>query len=258
MPAPIFADPFRFDGEVVLVTGASRGIGKGVAAALAERGAQVALNARGAEALETAARELRATGAEVIALPGHAARTEDVERLVDATLEHFGRIDVLVNNAATNVAYGPILDVADEAIRKTFETNLFGPLALTRAVVQRDMKQHGGTIVNVASVGGLRTKPGMAAYGASKAALIHFTRSLSRELAPLGIRANAIAPAVIRTSFAAALHADDGVRERAETEAALGRIGEVNEVVGGVIYLASRASSYVTGHCLVIDGGTLA
>ncbi len=258
MPAPIFADPFRFDGEVALVTGASRGIGRAVVSALAERGARVALNARGAEALEAAARELRDGGAEAVAVPGHAARVEDVERLVDATLERFGRIDVLVNNAATNVAYGPFLEVSDEAIRKTFETNVFGPLALTRAVVERGMRDHGGTIVNVASVGALRTKPGMAAYGASKAALVHFTRSLARELAPLGIRANAIAPAVIRTSFAAALHDDDGVRERAETEAALGRIGEVDEVVGGVVYLASRASSYVTGHCLVVDGGTLA
>lgn len=258
MSAPIFADPFRFDGEVALVTGASRGIGKAVAATLAERGARVALNARGAEALEAAAQELREAGAEAIALPGHAARADDVEPLVEATLERFGRIDVLVNNAATNVAYGPFLEVGDEAIRKTFETNVFGPLALTRAVVQRGMGERGGTIVNVASVGGLRAKPGMAAYGASKAALIHFTRSLARELAPLGIRANAIAPAVIRTSFAAALHEDDGVRERAEAEAALGRIGEVEEVVGGVVYLASRASTYVTGHCLVVDGGTLA
>jgi dehydrogenase/reductase SDR family member 4 len=258
VPPPARADHFRFDGQVALVTGASRGIGRAVADALAQRGARVVVNARGAEALEAAAQALRDAGAEAVAVPGHAARQGDVERLLDTAIEHFGRVDVLVNNAATNVAYGPLLEVSEEAIRKTFETNVFGPLALTRAVVERGMGEKGGAIVNLASVAGLRAKPGMAAYGASKAAVVHLTRALARELAPRRIRANAIAPAVIRTSFAAALHEDETMRELAEREAALGRIGEVDEVVGAAVYLASPASSYVTGQVLVVDGGTLA
>jgi dehydrogenase/reductase SDR family protein 4 len=251
-------DPFRFDGKVVLVTGASRGIGRAIAGAFAGRGARVALNARGAEPLEAAAAELRAGGADAVAVAGHAARPDDAARLVDATLERFGRIDVVVNNAATNVAFGPLLDVSDDAIRKTYETNVFGPLALTRAVVRRSMREHGGSIVNVVSAAGLRAKPNMAIYGSTKAATSFLTRAMARELAPYGIRANAVAPAVIRTGFASALHEDPVALEEAENASALGRIGEPDEVVGAAIFLASTAASYVTGHVLVVDGGTMA
>jgi NAD(P)-dependent dehydrogenase (short-subunit alcohol dehydrogenase family) len=251
-------DPFRFDDRVVLITGASRGIGLAIARGFAARGARVALNARGAEALDEAVGELRAAGHDALAVAGHAAKDDGPARLVDATLERFGRIDVLVNNAATNVAYGPLMEVEDAAVRKTFETNVVGPLALTREVVTRDMGDHGGAIVNVVSAAGLRAKPGMGVYGASKAATSFLTRSLARELAPRGIRANAIAPAVIRTAFAAALHEGDSERAEAEAAAALGRIGEPDEVVGAALYLASDAASYVTGHTLVVDGGTMA
>lgn len=251
-------DPFRFDGRVVLITGGSRGIGLAVATGFAERGAAVVINARGAEALEEVASGLRARGLEATAIAGHAAKADDVEHLVDAALDRYGRIDVLVNNAATNVAYGQLMEVEDSAVRKTFDTNVFGPLALTRAVVARDMGAHGGAIVNVVSTAGLRAKPGMGAYGASKAAAAFLTRALARELAPQGIRANAIAPAVIRTAFAAALHEGDDERATAEAAAALGRIGEPEELVGAALFLASDAASYVTGHTLLVDGGTLA
>jgi NAD(P)-dependent dehydrogenase (short-subunit alcohol dehydrogenase family) len=250
--------PFRFDDRVVLITGASRGIGLAVATGFAESGAAVVLNARGQETLEAAAGALRDRGLEATAVAGHAAKADDVARLVGAALERYGRIDVLVNNAATNVAYGPLLEVDEGAVRKTFDTNVFGPLALTRAVVSRDMAAHGGAIVNVVSAAGLHAKKSMGAYGASKAAATFITRALARELAPVGIRVNAIAPAVIRTAFAAALHEGAEERRVAEDAAALGRIGEPEEVVGGALYLASDAASYVTGHTLVIDGGTLA
>lgn len=251
-------DPFRFDDRVVLITGASRGIGLAVATGFAERGAKVVLNARGAEALDEATNALRGRGLEATAVAGHAAKADDVDRLVGGALDRYGRIDVLVNNAATNVAFGPLMEVDDAAVRKTFDTNVFGPLSLTKAVVARDMGAHGGAIVNVVSAAGLKAKPNMAAYGASKAAATFLTRALARELAPMGIRANAIAPAVIRTAFAAALHEGDEERRVAETAAALGRIGEAEEVVGAALYLASDAASYVTGHTLVVDGGTLA
>ena len=251
-------DPFRLDGRVALVTGASRGIGLAIATAYAERGARVVLNARGAEALEQAAADLRERGLDVHAVAGHAAKADSAAHLVDAALERYGRLDVLVNNAATNVAYGPLMEVSDDAVRKTFETNVLGPLGLTRAAVTRDMAAHGGAIVNVVSAAGLRAKPGMGVYGASKSAVQFLTRALARELAPHGIRANAIAPAVIRTAFAAALHEGDAERTEAQSAAALGRIGEPEEVVGAAVYLASDAASYVTGQTLVVDGGTLA
>lgn len=251
-------DQFRLDGKVALVTGASRGIGRGIAVALARRGARVALNARGVEGLEKVAGQIAQEGGEALVAAGHSARAEDVRRLIDATLERFGEVDVLVNNAATNVAFGPLIEVSDEAVRKTFDTNVFGPLMLTREVVTRAMGQDGGSIVNISSVAALKARSGIGAYGASKAAMLQLTRGLARELGPRGIRVNAVAPSVIRTSFAAALHEDDEIRSSAEANAALGRIGEVDEVVGAVVYLASAASSYVTGQTLVVDGGTLA
>ncbi|HEV3230759.1 MAG TPA: SDR family oxidoreductase [Candidatus Dormibacteraeota bacterium] len=251
-------DIFSLAGKVTLITGGSRGIGRSIAEEYARRGASVVITARKAEELEETAGELRALGAEVLGVPGHVGREDDVERMLDQVLERFGRIDVLVNNAATNVAFAPFKDLDVAAWDKTLEINLRAPFVLSQKVVNRTMEKTGGCIVNMCSVASLKAEPMMSAYNVSKAGLLMLTRVMARELGPLGIRVNAIAPAVIKTKFSRVLYETDSIREGAERASALGRVGEWNEVAGAAVFLASDASSYVTGSVVAVDGGTLA
>jgi NAD(P)-dependent dehydrogenase (short-subunit alcohol dehydrogenase family) len=251
-------DRFSLTGRVALVTGGSRGIGRAVSLALAEAGARVAVSSRKRDACEAVVAEIEERGGEAMAAPGHAGRAEDAARIVGEVMERWGRLDVLVNNAGTNPEFGPLLAHSSAAIDKTFEVNLEGPLHFTREAVQAWMGEHGGSVVNVASIAGLSPDQGMGAYSASKAALISVTRSLARDLGPQGVRVNAIAPGVVRTDLARMLVETPEIRDRILERSALGRIAEPDEIAGPVLWLASDAASYVTGAVILVDGGHLA
>ena len=242
----------RLDDKVAIVTGGSRGIGLGIVRAFTAAGARVMMTGRKAETLEAAARE---TEGEVAWRAGHAGRPEEIEACVAETIERFGRIDILVNNAATNPYAGPTIDVDLARWDKTFETNLRGPLAWTQAVWRNGMSEHGGSVINISSVGGLSTNPILGVYDVSKAALIHLTKQLAAELAPR-VRVNAIAPGLIKTDFARVLWEGDRGDEVARGYP-LKRLGEVEDIASGALFLAAESSSWMTGQTLVFDGGGL-
>jgi NAD(P)-dependent dehydrogenase (short-subunit alcohol dehydrogenase family) len=251
-------DIFRLDGKVAVITGGSRGIGRSIAEEFARRGARVVISARKPEELEATAKAITDEGGEATAIAAHAAREETIDALVDQVMDKYGRIDILVNNAATNVAFMQLSDLEVAAWDKTLEVNLRGPFIMSKVVVNRTMKEKGGNIINVCSIAGFRGDPNMGAYSVSKAALVMLTKVQARELGSYGIRVNGIAPAVIKTKFSKVLYETEEIRKHAEAGAALGRVGEWNEVAGTAVYLASDASSYVTGSIALVDGGTLA
>jgi NAD(P)-dependent dehydrogenase (short-subunit alcohol dehydrogenase family) len=241
----------RFTGQVALVTGASRGIGLAIAQRLVAEGARVCLTARKAEPLEQAAAELG--GAEVaLWAAGSSDDAEHRQRAVSETMAAFGRLDVLVNSTGINPVYGPLLQIEESAARKIFEVNVLATLAWTRLAHQAWLAEHGGAVVNVASIAGLTATPGIAFYGITKAAVINLTRQLAAELAPR-IRVNAVAPAVVKTRFAEALYAGD--EEAAASGYLLKRLGEPADVAAAVAYLASADAAWITGQTLVLDGG---
>lgn len=246
-PSP--AVPRRLDQRVAIVTGASRGIGLAIAQRLAAEGARVCMTARKPEPLREAAASFPAGS--VLTVAGKADDPEHRAEVFRRVTEEWGPVDILVNNAGINPAYGP-LDTADPgAVRKIFEVNVLGALAWARAGHAAWLREHGGAIVNVASVAGLRPSPGLGAYGASKAALAHLTRQLAFELAP-AVRVNAVLPAVVRTAFAAPLYADE---EKTAARYPLRRIGRPEDVASAVAFLASDDAAWITGHLLVVDGG---
>ena len=247
---------YDLKGKVAIVTGASRGIGSAIAEELAGRGARVVLSSRKQADLDEVAARINATHAgAATAIAAHGGKAEDLERLVDRTLAELGRIDILVNNAATNPYFGFTLDADVSAWDKTFEVNLRGIFLLTQLVVNRDMKSHGGAIVNVASVGGQRVAFGLGIYNVTKAAVIHLTKQLALELGSAGIRVNAVAPGLIKTRFAEALWGNEEILGRVLESTALGRIGDPPEIARVVAFLASDAASYMTGEVVTVDGG---
>ncbi len=240
-----------FKGQVALVTGASRGIGLGIARELVSRGAKVCITARGPEPLAEAVRELG--GADhAIAVAGKADDPVHQREAVARTVETFGRLDLLVNNTGINPVFGPVLDTDPAAAAKILAVNVLGPLAWTRLAHAAWMGEHGGAIVNVSSIAGLRTSPGIGMYGVSKAALSRLTMELAGELGP-GIRVNAVAPAVVKTRFAEALYV--GREEEAAAPYPLKRLGVPEDIAGAVAFLLSEDAAWITGQTLVIDGG---
>lgn len=241
----------RVDGKVALVTGASRGIGEATAAEfLASGAAGVTITSRREENLAAAADRL--ADERVLPLVARADRGDDAERAVAATIERFGRLDILVNNAGTNPAAGTLASVDIGAVSKTWDVNQLGPLLWSRAVWTHAMKDSGGVIINVASIGGIDVGPFIGAYNVSKAALIHMTRQLAMELAP-GVRVNAVAPSVVRTRLSAALW--DGGEQHTAQAHPLRRIGEPADIAQAITFLASDAASWITGVILPVDGG---
>ncbi len=250
-------DQFRLDKRVAVVTGASRGIGRSISLGLAAAGADVVVASRKILDLEPVAEEIRGLGRRALAVATHTGRLADIERLITATTREFDRLDVLVNNAATNPHFGPLIDITPEAWDKIMEVNVKGCLMLSQQAAKVMMEQRSGVIINVSSTGGLRVPQMIGAYGVSKAAVIMLTKVLARELGPFGIRVNAIAPGLIETRFSEALWTNDEILRHYLEATPLGRTGKPDEMVGAVLYLASDASSYVTGHTIVLDGGTL-
>jgi len=251
-------DRFSLQGRAALVTGGSRGIGRAIAIALASAGASVAVSSRKAEACQAVVDDIAAAGGTAISAPGHAGRADDVQRIVDQTMSAFGRLDILVNNAATNPEFGPLVDASEAAFDKVHDVNVKGPWLFARAAHRAWLGEHGGSILNIASIGGLKSEPFLGAYGATKAAVVSLTKTMAREMGGQGIRVNAIAPGLIRTDFARVLVETPEIHDRAVASTALGRIGEPEEMAGAVVWLASDAASFVTGSVIVLDGGALA
>ena len=242
-------------GRIALVTGASRGIGSAIANALAEQGAEVVLSSRKQADLDAEAERINARfPGRAFAVAAHAGKPEDLERLVKTVMDRSGRIDILVNNAGTNPDMGPLMEAELGAWDKTFEVNVRGIFVLTQLVYRAWMREHGGSIVNIASTGGLRPGLGLGVYRISKAAVVFMTRQLAREIGG-NVRVNAVAPGLIKTRFAEALWANDEILQRILEPNPMGRIGTIEEVANAVLFLASDAASYVNGEVMVVDGG---
>ncbi|MGY0066058.1 SDR family oxidoreductase [Streptomyces sp. QTS137] len=242
----------ELSGKVALVTGASRGIGLGVAEALVARGDRVCITGRGEDALKEAVEKLGAD--RVIGVAGKAHDEAHQAVAVERTMEAFGRVDFLVNNAGTNPVFGAIADLDLNVARKVFETNVISALGFAQRTWHAWQKDNGGAIVNIASLAGVAPSPFIAAYGVSKAALINLTGQLAHEFAPR-VRVNAIAPAVVKTKFAQALYEDR--EEEVVASYPLGRLGMPADIGGAAAFLTSDQSDWVTGQTLVIDGGIL-
>jgi 3-oxoacyl-[acyl-carrier protein] reductase len=242
----------RLDGRVALVTGGTRGIGRAIAEGFAAAGASVCVLARKPDELVETSEAIRAIGADVVTVAGSAGDHEVLDEAVERCTGELGRLDVLVNNAATNPAFEPMIETEPSAVRKVLEVNVEGALYLAQRAWAAWMSEHGGSIVNIGSTGGIQPAPFIGIYNASKAAILHMTRQLALELAPT-VRVNAIAPGLVKTHMARALWEpdEDGIAARHPMK----RIGMPDDIASAALFFASDSSAWITGATLVIDGG---
>ena len=246
------------EGQVALVTGGSRGIGKAIATALADAGAGVVISSRKLPALQEAASEIEAeTGARILPVSAHNRKPEELRALVERVREEFGRLDILVNNAATNPVMGPLIDIEERAFDVIVNTNLKGTFLLCQMAAEMMIeKGEGGNILNISSVAGVRPDPGLGVYSISKAAINMLTKVLAVELGRHDIRVNALAPGIVKTHFSRALWDNEQVMEREMARTPLERIAQPEEVARMALTLVSGAASYVTGQVILMDGGS--
>ena len=252
------ADVFNLAGRVAIVTGASRGIGKSIAEEFARAGAKVVLASRRQSALDVAAEAIRASGGDAIGIAAHNGDKDALNALVEQTENHFGSVDILVNNAATNPHFGALLEAADSYWQKTIEVNLMGNVWLSQAAVKVMKAMGGGKIINVASIVGLNPGRNQGIYSVTKAGIISLTKTLAGELGAANIQVNAIAPGLVQTKFAQALWDNPDLLDPLLAQTPAGRIGQPRDICGIALYLASPASDYTTGAVFVVDGGVSA
>ncbi|TXI07578.1 MAG: SDR family oxidoreductase [Rhizobium sp.] len=248
---------FNLDGRVALITGASRGIGAATARLLAQQGAHVVISSRKQEDLDKVAAEINASGGKATAIAAHQGESAALHRLISEIESGLGRLDILVNNAATNPYFGHISDTDMGMVEKTLQVNIKGYFELAALASKLMKKNGGGAIVNIASVNGV--KPGMfqGIYSISKAAVINMTQSFAKECAPWKVRVNAVLPGLTETKFASALTKNDQILKTALTQIPLARVAQPEEIAPAVLYLVSDAASYVTGTTLTVDGGMI-
>ena len=249
---------FDMSGQVAVITGSSRGIGRAIAERMAEHGARVVVSSRSMAACEPVVAAIRARGGQAIAAACNIGRKEELQALVDRTVAEWGRIDALVCNAAVNPHFGPMSTIPDDAWDRIMGSNVRSNLWLVNMVAPGMAARGGGSVIIVSSIAGLRGSPVIGAYGVSKAADMQLVRNLAVEWGGRGIRANAIAPGLVRTDFAKALWEDPALLHKRTRDTPLGRIGEPDEIAGAAVFLAAPAGRFMTGQTIVIDGGVLA
>ncbi|MCP9754271.1 glucose 1-dehydrogenase [Lacihabitans sp. CCS-44] len=250
-------DMFSLDGKVAIVTGASKGIGEAIARVFAQYGAKVVISSRKQTDLEVLAEDIKNDySAEVLPLAAHAGDINQLQELLSKTIEVFGQVDILVNNAATNPVFGPSLDCSGDAFDKIMQVNVKSPFEFAKLVYPFMKQNGGGSIVNISSIAGTTPDPGLGMYSVSKAALNMLTKVLAKEWGMDGIRVNALSPGLIKTKFSQALWENPKMLEHFTKRLPIARMGSVDEIAALVLYLASNASAYTTGVNFQVDGGT--
>jgi len=248
---------FDLTGKVAIITGSSRGIGKAIAERMAQHGAKVTISSRKAGPCDEVAAEINATygAGTAIAVPANISSKDDLQRLVDETRKAFGKVDIVVCNAASNPYYGPLAGIADDQFRKILDNNIISNHWLISMVIPEMIERKDGAVIIVSSIGGLRGSPVIGAYNISKAADFQLARNLAHEYGKHGIRVNCIAPGLIKTDFAKALWDNPETLKRSTETVPLRRIGEPDEIAGAAVFLASAAGTFMTGQAVVVDGG---
>jgi NAD(P)-dependent dehydrogenase (short-subunit alcohol dehydrogenase family) len=249
---------FDLTGKVALVTGSSRGIGESIAKTLASYGAEVILSSRKIESLKKVEDEINSAGGKAFSIACHSGDMSQIDSMFETISEKYGRVDILVNNAATNPYFGDVLNATEEVWDKTVDVNMKGYFFIAQKAAKMMIAKDGGSIVNVASINGIRPAPMQGVYSITKAAVIAMTKSFAKELAPFRVRVNALLPGITETKFSAAMTKNPDLMKVILPSVPMGRVAEPDEMAGAVLYLVTEASSYVTGSTLVVDGGMLA
>ncbi len=246
---------FQLDNKVAIVTGASKGIGEAMARGLAEFGAKVVISSRKRESVDAVAKSFQNDGLEAIAIAANMGNVEEAQNLIDQTVDAYGGIDIIINNAAANPVFGPIQNTEERAFDKILDVNLKGPFELCKKAYPILKQRGGGSIINISSIGGLTPERGIGIYSVSKAGLINLTKVMAQDWGADNIRVNAICPGLIKTKFSEALWGNEPILDRFLQQIPLNRVGTSDDVAGLAVYLASDAAAYCTGGVYLIDGG---